>query len=99
MSAGVDDRPLERLLTALPSGIRRLLTRVLHPQASWVRRPLGVIMVVGGLCGFLPILGFWMLPVGLIFIGEDIPVVKRLTLRALGALQGWWDGLRGRERT
>jgi hypothetical protein len=52
MSAGVDDRPLERLLTALPSGIRRLLTRVLHPQASWVRRPLGVIMVVGGLCAY-----------------------------------------------
>jgi hypothetical protein len=34
MSAGVDDRPLERLLTALPSGIRRLFTRVLHPEAS-----------------------------------------------------------------
>jgi hypothetical protein len=99
MSAGVDNRPLERLLKALPSAIRRLFTRVLQPEASWVRRPLGAIMVVGGLCGFLPILGFWMLPVGLILIGEDIPVVKRLTLRALGALQGWWDGLRGRERT
>jgi hypothetical protein len=99
MSAGVDDRPLERLLKALPSGISRLFTRVMHPDASRVRRPLAVIMIVGGLCGFLPILGFWMLPVGLILIGEDIPVVKRLTLRALGTLQGWWDGLRDRERT
>ncbi len=56
-------------------------------------------MILGGLCGFLPILGFWMLPVGLILVGEDIPVIKRLTLRALGALQGWWDGLHGPYRT
>ncbi len=75
-----------------------MFTRLLHPEARGIRRPLGVIMIFGGLCGFLPILGFWMLPVGLILIGEGIPVVKRVTLRALGALQGWWDGLRGRER-
>jgi hypothetical protein len=55
-------------------------------------------MIMGGLVGFLPIVGFWMLPVGLLLIGEDIPVVKRLTLRALGAAQGWWDRRRGRLR-
>jgi hypothetical protein len=55
-------------------------------------------MILGGIFGFLPILGFWMLPVGLILLGEDIPAVKRMTLRVLGTLQGWWDGLRGRKR-
>jgi hypothetical protein len=98
MTYAVDERPLERLLKALPAGVRLSFTRLLKPEARRVRRPLGVTMILGGLCGFLPILGFWMLPVGLILIGEDIPVVKRLTMRALGTLQGWWDGLRGRER-
>ncbi len=98
MTSGVDGQPLERLLKALPAGITRLFVRLLHPEARRIRRPLSVIMILGGLFGFLPILGFWMLPVGLILIGEDIPVVKRLTLRGLGTVQGWWDGLRGRER-
>ena len=53
-------------------------------------------MVLGGLLGFLPILGFWMVPVGLILLGEDIPVLRRYTLRALGAAQAWQDRRRGR---
>ena len=29
--------------------------------------------MVGGVFGFLPIVGFWMLPLGLAFIALDIP--------------------------
>ena len=98
MTPAIDARPLERLLNALPLGLRRRFTQLLRPEARAIRLPLGVLMIAGGLLGFLPILGFWMLPVGLILVGEDIPVVRRLTLRALGAVQGWWDRLRGRVR-
>jgi hypothetical protein len=30
-----------------------------------VRSVLGLLLVVGGVLGFLPLLGFWMLPIGL----------------------------------
>lgn len=41
----------------------------------------GVALVFGGLLGFLPILGFWMIPLGLAVIFSDVPWVRRQWLR------------------
>ena len=49
-----------------------------------------------GVVGFLPILGFWMLPLGALLLAEDLPFLRKPTLRALGAVQQWWDRRRGR---
>ena len=43
--------------------------------------------MLGGLLGFLPVLGFWMLPLGVILLAEDIPVVRRGVARALDWLE------------
>ncbi len=94
--AVLDERPLERLLGAMPAFAQRWFAWLRRPEAKWVRLPVGVLMILGGFAGFLPILGFWMVPVGLVLLGEDIPPVKRFTLRALAAVQGWWDRRRGR---
>ncbi|MGI4976588.1 MAG: hypothetical protein ACRYG6_06565 [Janthinobacterium lividum] len=92
----IDERPLKRLLAAMPAFAQRWFAWLRRPDAKWVRLPVGVLMILGGFAGFLPILGFWMIPVGLFLLGEDIPAVKRLTMRALAAVQGWWDRRRGR---
>jgi hypothetical protein len=36
--------------------------------------------MIGGMAGFLPILGFWMIPVGLALIALDIPPLRRRLL-------------------
>ncbi len=38
-----------------------------------VRSIVGVVFMIGGVFGFLPILGFWMLPLGAAFIALDFP--------------------------
>ena len=38
-----------------------------------VRSVIGLLFMVGGVFGILPILGFWMLPLGLALIALDIP--------------------------
>ena len=38
----------------------------------------GILLIIGGLLGFLPILGFWMLPLGAIVLAREIPAVARL---------------------
>ena len=38
-----------------------------------VRSIVGLLFMVGGVFGFLPILGFWMLPLGLALIALDLP--------------------------
>jgi hypothetical protein len=37
----------------------------------------GLPLIVGGIFGFLPVLGFWMVPVGVVLIALDIPPLKR----------------------
>ena len=86
-----DDAPLQRLLSGLPDPVRRGFQKLRQPGAKWVRIPLGVLLVCGGIVGFLPILGFWMVPLGLLLLAQDIPVLKRPTMRALAAVQRWWD--------
>jgi hypothetical protein len=40
----------------------------------------GVLLICGGVVGFLPILGFWMVPAGLAMIALDIPAWRARVL-------------------
>jgi hypothetical protein len=44
---------------------------------------MGVLFICGGLFGFLPILGFWMLPVGLVLLADDVAPLRAVRSRAL----------------
>ena len=37
-----------------------------------LRLPLGLLLIAGGLLGFLPVLGFWMLPLGVAVAALDV---------------------------
>ncbi len=77
-------------------GIRRhafrWYLRLIRRKAIWIRIPVGILLIVAGVFGFLPVLGFWMIPIGVILIGRDIPFVRRLALRVLRVLR------KGRQR-
>jgi hypothetical protein len=47
------------------------------PQSKPIRIGFGILLIVGGLLGFLPVLGFWMIPLGLFVLSVDIPIVRR----------------------
>jgi len=47
------------------------------PRSKVSRIALGSGLVTGGLLGFLPILGFWMLPLGLVVLSFDLPAARR----------------------
>ena len=65
----------------------RLFDRNWHlPQSKPVRIGLGILLVAGGLVGFLPILGFWMIPLGLLVLSIDLPIVRRWRRQ----LTVWW---------
>ncbi len=56
------------------------------PQSRVGRIIIGVLLIVGGILGFLPILGFWMVPLGLLILSQDLPYVRRKRRR----LAIWW---------
>lgn len=49
-----------------------------HPV---IRILLGILLVLGGFLGFLPVLGFWMVPLGLIVLAVDFPIARRIKRR------------------
>lgn len=57
------------------------------PASRSGRVVIGVLLVLGGVLGFLPILGFWMVPLGLMVLSIDIPAVRRRR-RRFGV---WWE--------
>ena len=59
-----------------------------HPN-PWLRRAVGILFVIGGLLGFLPVLGYWMIPVGLALLAVDWPWARRLSRW----LTSWWGNL------
>ncbi|MCG7361959.1 hypothetical protein MHZ93_11880 [Roseomonas sp. ACRSG] len=93
-----DDRPLRRLLAALPTPVARSYRWLCRPAMVWLRVPLALVLMLGGCLGFLPILGFWMVPLGVLLLAEDVPPLRRPTLRLLGAVQGRWDRYRLKRR-
>ncbi|MEM6710176.1 MAG: hypothetical protein AAF648_15455 [Pseudomonadota bacterium] len=52
-----------------------------------IRSLLGVLFCIGGVFGFLPILGFWMLPLGFCLIGLDIPYTRSRINRVIERLE------------
>ncbi len=65
----------------------RFANRHFHlPQSKPVRLGIGILLVAFGLLGFLPVLGFWMIPLGLLVLSVDVPIVRR----ARRKLTVWW---------
>ena len=74
---------------ASPAGKRRLNIgrfSVPIPSSRPLRIALGIGLCLGGLLGFLPILGFWMVPLGLLVLSIDLAPVRRLRRR----IAVWW---------
>ena len=51
------------------------------PGTRGQRRLLGAGLCAGGVLGFLPIVGFWMLPLGLIVLSVDSHRVRKMRRR------------------
>jgi len=59
------------------------------PGSVMARRVLGSALVVGGFLGFLPVVGFWMIPLGLIVLSIDSPFVRRWRRKLEVRLGAW----------
>lgn len=63
---------LERWFPRAKSTLERLRSN----RWRLVRLPLALLLVLGGLVSFLPVLGIWMLPLGLLLLAVDLPFLR-----------------------
>ena len=66
------------------------------PESRLVRIGLGTALILGGVAGFLPVLGFWMLPLGFLVLATATPAVRRFNPRFSVAAKRWWTGTKRR---
>jgi hypothetical protein len=78
-----DDWRLERLINRLPRRIRSTIRFVRQPSGRWLRIPTGLLLMAGGLLWFLPLVGLWMLPIGLALLADDLKALRCVRSRAL----------------
>ena len=57
-------------------GLRGPIQRLLSKRAALVRVPLAILLILGGLVAVLPFFGLWMMPLGLLLLAVDLPVVQ-----------------------
>jgi len=63
----------------------RLAQRRVPPGA---RSLVGIVLMTAGVFGFLPVLGFWMLPLGLALLAMDLPFLRRPLARFMAFING-----------
>ena len=69
----------------LPPWPAKFVAWLRRPSSRYVRIPLAILLIVGGIFSFLPVLGLWMLPLGLLLFAQDVPVRQ-------SRWQARWDG-------
>lgn len=60
------------------------------PGSPVIRVILGILLVIGGILGFLPVLGFWMIPLGMVVLSVDLPSIRRLRRQIEVKALRWW---------
>ncbi|MDQ2634924.1 MAG: hypothetical protein M3Y43_01815 [Pseudomonadota bacterium] len=62
------------------------------PNSRPVRMTIGSLLIVFGIFGFLPVLGFWMVPLGALVLSHDLAWARRYRRR----FEVWWEKRRRR---
>ena len=61
---------------------QRFMVRIRRSVPPGARLILGLLLIIGGIFGVLPVLGFWMIPLGLAVAALDIrPLMQWLRRR------------------
>lgn len=79
------DRAFDRLDALLPDKPGAVLRWLRSERSRPVRIPLGILCIILGFLWFLPVIGLEFLPIGLLLIAQDVPVLRR----PAGHLTNW----------
>ena len=74
---------VERFEARLPAACARCSRYRRQPQSRMVRVPAAVLLTFGGVFSILPVLGIWMLPLGLLLLAVDLPALRPPLARML----------------
>src|SRR5438552_19111940 len=84
------DRHFAWFEARLPPGPARFVGWLRKPSSHYAQIPLAVLLIAGGIFSFLPVLGLWMLPVGLLLFAQDVQIMQMPLALMLGWIERKW---------
>jgi hypothetical protein len=90
------DARVTHLSEKLPDRIRNAVEWLREPSRQWIRIGAALVFILGGVFSILPILGLWMLPLGLALLSQDIPWLKIPLEHSARWIERTWHRIRGR---
>lgn len=84
------DRQLRAMALAFPM-LSPLIAAMQGRPGMIVRLPVALLLLMGGLLGFLPILGFWMIPLGLLVLAIDLPALRPVVSATIIRIRRRWQ--------
>ena len=84
------DRHFAWFQKKLPPGPARFVGWLRKPSSIYARIPIAILLVAGGFFSFLPVLGLWMLPLGLLLFAQDVPFLQGPLARLLAWVERKW---------
>ena len=84
------DRHFAWFEAKLPRGPAKFVGWLRKPSSIFARIPLALLLIVGGIFSFLPVLGLWMLPLGLLLFAQDVPMLQPPLIRLLAWIERKW---------
>ena len=83
------ERKFQRFSDLLPAPIAGPVNWLRSPAARWVRVPAGILLII---------LGFWMIPLGILLMAQDIAILRRPTRAAMTRIERKWSEWQRRKR-
>ncbi|WP_336487614.1 hypothetical protein [Methylobacterium nigriterrae] len=84
------DARVTRLSEKMPDTLRRGVDWLREPSRLWIRLIAAFLLILGGIFSILPVLGLWMLPLGLALLAQDVPGLKVPMERAARWIETRW---------
>src|SRR5262245_30081850 len=84
------DRKINRITDELPESAGGFVRWLKLPSLRLVGLPIVLPLMRGAVVGFLPVFGFWMIPLGLLLLAQHVPFLQRPLLQAVTWLERKW---------
>ena len=87
------DARVSRLSEKLPDPLQRTVDWLREPSRVWLRVGAALLFILGGIFSILPVLGLWMLPLGLALLAQDVPGLKVPLEKSACWIEATWADL------
>jgi Protein of unknown function (DUF3072) len=85
------NRYFEMIHRRVPTRVSQFIRWLRQPSSFAARLGVAVLFIIGGIFSFLPVLGIWMLPLGLLLIAQDVHFLQKPLVASLSWTEKQWD--------